>query len=81
MSLYTTTRLEDLIDIRDEVDRLIDRVKKRDIQVEETRLVRFFCGIGDSPLVKLYEEELTLNQRDRVIGVVRGVFRGMMTWP
>jgi len=73
---YTTTRLEELIEIRHKIDRLINRVEKaRD--KEKTYLVRFFCDTEDMRLVKLYEEKLTLNQRDRLTDVLVNVFRGM----
>ena len=34
--IYTTTRLEDLIEIRDKIDNLIDRVEsRRDMPIED----------------------------------------------
>jgi len=73
MSLYATTRLEDLIGIRDKIDNLVDRVERGD----KTHLVRFFCDTENKGLLNLYEEELTLEQRDRLIDVLGSVFRGM----
>jgi len=75
--LYTTTRLEDLIEIRDKLETLIDRVEKgRD--KEKTHLVRFFCDTGGyRGILNLYDEKLTSNQRDRLIDVLESVFRGM----